>query len=292
LDSLIPSNRSDGGDGFARVPTEAIVSNPRQPRAGFDDEGLAELAESVRQVGMLQPIVVRSRQHADRDGARFELVAGERRLRAARLVGLEAVPALVRETGDDELLTEALTENIHRTDLSPLEEGAAYRQLLDDLGMTHEALAAKLGKSRAAISNALRLLSLPPELQQRVDEGAVSAGHARCLLALDDPEQQRLLADRVAAEGLSVRHTEELVRQWSQPTREAEPTPHRERDGDAEHTPYRYLQGRLSDALATRVRITGSEHRGRVVIDYAGQEDLERLLAVLAQGTGEDLAEG
>ncbi|HVM00710.1 MAG TPA: ParB/RepB/Spo0J family partition protein [Egibacteraceae bacterium] len=265
----------------------SIAPNPRQPRGVFDDAELEELAHSLREIGVLQPIVVRPAG----DG-RFELIAGERRVRAARLAGLTEIPAVVRESGDDDLLTEALVENLHRSDLNPLEEAAAYQQLLDDFGMTHEALAAKLGRSRSAISNAIRLLNLPVELQHAVARGSLSAGHARALLALDDRARQEQVGRRVVAEGLSVRATEELVRRLlaapSGDGRDALDALGRAAAQRAA-SPYASLQRRLSDVLATRVRIAGTPKRGRLVIDYAGQEDLERLLAVLARGTGEDL---
>lgn len=287
LGALIPAAEA-GEATLVNVKLTAIVANPRQPRTAFDEEGLQELADSLREVGLLQPVLVRPLEEGS-----YELVAGERRVRAARLAGLEEIPAVVRQTDESELLTEALVENLHRTDLNPLEEAAAYQQLLEDFGMTHDDLATKLGKSRSAISNALRLMSLPPGLQQQVVGGEVTAGHARALLALDDRESQERLGQRVVTEGLTVRETEDAVR--AELSRE---------DGDAESgdrqrsdrggrsrrsSPYEGLQRRLADALATRVQITGSPNRGRVVIDYAGQEDLERLLAILSNGAGEDL---
>lgn len=290
LGALIPSAET-GEATLLNLRLTLIVANPRQPRGAFDEEGLEELAHSLREVGVLQPVIVRPLA----DG-QYELVAGERRVRAARMAGLEEVPAVVRHTEETELLTEALVENLHRTDLNPLEEAAAYQQLLNDFGMTHEALAAKLGKSRSAISNALRLMSLPAGLQQQVAEGRVSAGHARALLALDDQARQERVGQRVAAEGLSVRETEELVRielgrEGSERGDTGANSSGRGSSGrrDRRSSPYEGLQRRLSDALATRVQITGNAHRGRVVIDYSGQEDLERLLAILGRGTNEDL---
>lgn len=286
LSALIPS-AGPGQSGLITLPLSSIVPNSRQPRTGFDDEALAELAHSLREVGLLQPIVVRPSA-----GGRYEVVAGERRLRAARLAGFEEIPAVVRHTDDANLLTEALVENIHRTDLNPLEEAAAYQQLIDDFGMTHDALATKLGRSRSTITNALRLLGLAPEVQQRIATGMLSAGHARAILALGSREQQERVARRVVAEGLSVRATEDLVRRLvGQP------------DGDGTSamtelaraaqarraSPYGHVERRLSDALATRVQVRGSARRGRVVIDFSGQADLQRLLEVLSRGTGEDL---
>ncbi|MBA2530159.1 MAG: ParB/RepB/Spo0J family partition protein [Euzebyales bacterium] len=285
LGALLP-DAAPGRSGLLTLRLDALRPNPRQPRGGFDETALEELAHSLREVGMLQPVVVRPAA----DG-RYELVAGERRCRAARLAGLNEIPAIVRHTRDADLLTEALVENVHRTDLNPLEEAAAYQQLLDDFGMTHEELAVRLGKSRSAVSNALRLLTLPPRLQHLVATGALSAGHARALLGLADAGQQDRAGRRVVAEGLSVRATEELVRTLAGagagvagPGAELTVAGRTRRQ-----SPYEHLQRRLGDALATRVRINGSGRRGRVVIDYAGHADLERLLDVLSRGTGEDL---
>jgi ParB family transcriptional regulator, chromosome partitioning protein len=286
LSALIPS-AGPGRSGLLTLRLSAVVPNPRQPRGTFDPEALSELAVSIKHFGLLQPVVVRPL-----DDERFQLIAGERRFRAARLAGLDEIPAIVRHTKDEQLLTEALVENIHRADLNPLEEAAAYQQLLEDFDMTHEALADQLGRSRSAISNTLRLLSLPPGLQQQVAVGALSAGHARALLALEDPAQQLRLGKRVIAEGLSVRTTEALVRQLlergdrgGRDAMDKLAAAAKARKG----SPYRGLEERLGDALATRVRIKGTPKRGQVVIDYAGQEDLERLLDVLGRGTGEDL---
>ncbi|HVM21126.1 MAG TPA: ParB/RepB/Spo0J family partition protein [Egibacteraceae bacterium] len=284
LNALIPA-ASGGHSGLLTLRLTAIQPNPRQPRGQFDETALEELAHSLREVGMLQPIVVRPVG----DG-RYEIIAGERRFRAARLAGLDEVPAVVRTTQDGDLLTEALVENIHRADLNPLEEAAAFQQLLDDFGVTHEQLAAKLGKSRPAISNALRLLTLPPALQEAIAAGALSAGHARALLGVDDPKAQARIARRVIADGLSVRATEELVRSM---------TARSDADLDAlaaaakrrSASPYSHLERTLTDALATSVTIKGSPKRGRVIIDYAGQEDLQRLLDVVARGAGVDLSD-
>ncbi len=285
LGALIPA-ASAGHSGLLTLPLTAIQPNPRQPRGAFHEQGLEELAHSLRQVGMLQPIVVRP---AGDD--RYEIIAGERRFRAARLAGLAEVPAVVRTTRDGDLLTEALVENIHRADLNPLEEAAAFQQLLDDFGVTHDELATRLGKSRPAISNALRLLTLPPAVQAHLSSGALTAGHARALLALDDPKAQLRLARRVVAEGLSVRATETLVRQLAgaaaDDALEALAASAKRRTA----SPYAHLQRALGDALATSVTIKGTAKRGRVVIDYAGPEDLQRLLDVLARGAGVDLTD-
>jgi ParB family transcriptional regulator, chromosome partitioning protein len=261
---------------LAEVSPDAIVPNPRQPREVFDPEELEGLAVSLRDIGVLQPLVVRPRG----DG-RYELVAGERRLRAARLAGLEVVPVVIRHTDDADLLKEALVENIHRVQLNPLEEAAAYQQLLEDFGVTQEELGARLGRSRPAISNALRLLSLPPAVQRRVAAGVLSAGHAKALLAVDDPALLVKLADRIVAEGLSVRATEELIRLRLLD----DPTPSRSPRRHTVTAPGLIeLQDDLSDALRTRVRITMGARKGKLAIDFDSVDDLERLVAVIASG--------
>jgi ParB family transcriptional regulator, chromosome partitioning protein len=280
LSALIPAG-GELGDAYREIPLDRISPNPRQPRSSFDEAGLHELAQSVRELGVLQPVLVRAIEDE-----RFELIAGERRYRAAGIAGLDAIPAIIRQTDDAELLTEALVENIHRTDLNPLEEAAAYRQLLDDLGMTHDELATRIGRSRSAISNALRLLGLPPILQHKVAVGSLTAGHARALLSLEDADQQQRVAQRVIGEGMSVRATEELVRQLTEGgDRLDELAAAARRRADS---PYAHLQSRLTDALATRVRITGSDRRGSVVINYSGREDLERVLRILGSGAGQN----
>lgn len=283
LNALIPA-ATGGQSGLLTLRLNAIQPNPRQPRGTFNDVALQELAHSLREVGMLQPIVVRPV-----DDGRYEIVAGERRYRAARIAGLEEVPAVVRTTSDGDLLTESLVENIHRADLNALEEAAAFQQLLDDFGVTHDQLATKLGKSRPAISNALRLLTLPGALQEHVAAGTLSAGHARALLGLNDPKTQTRVARRVIAEGLSVRATEELVKSLTTDPSDAARDALAERTKRRSKTPYGHLERRLTDALATSVEIKGTPTRGRVVIDYSGPEDLQRLLDVLARGTGVDL---
>ncbi|MPZ73802.1 MAG: ParB/RepB/Spo0J family partition protein [Nitriliruptorales bacterium] len=285
LNALIPA-ATGGHSGLLTLRLSEIQPNPRQPRGQFDERGLEELAHSLRDVGMLQPIVVRPT-----DGGRFQIIAGERRVRAARLAGLEQVPAVVRTTQDGDLLTEALVENIHRADLNPLEEAAAFQQLLDDFGVTHDQLAGKLGKSRPAISNALRLLTLPAALQEHVSSGALSAGHARALLAVDDPNVQARIGRRVIAEGLSVRATEALVRALTDDQSDAAAQGLAASASQRTPSPYAHLQRTLTDALATSVAIKGTPARGRVVIDYAGPEDLQRLLDVLAKGAGIDLTD-
>ncbi|GGI03127.1 ParB/RepB/Spo0J family partition protein [Egicoccus halophilus] len=281
LAALIPPGEAPPagvGATMAEVPIEAIAPNPRQPRGVFDDDELQGLATSIADMGVLQPLVVRPTQEGG-----YELVAGERRLRASKLAGLDRVPAVVRHTDDTDLLKEALVENIHRVQLNPLEEAAAYQQLLDDFGFTQEELASRLGKSRPAISNALRLLTLPSAVQRRVAAGVLSAGHAKALLSIDDEADMARLADRVVAEGLSVRATEELVRVKLLDRADDAPTarPRRRRivaPGLVE------LQDDLSDALRTRVRIAMGARTGKLQIEFASVDDLERVVAVIARG--------
>lgn len=287
LSALLPEG-GPGQSGVLELSLTSILSNPRQPRTHFDDSELDELAASVAQVGVLQPVLVRP----SADGHRYELVAGERRLRAAERAGLTEIPAIVRRTGDEQLLTEALVENIHRTDLDPLEEALAYQQLLEDFGVTHDELARRLGRSRSAISNSLRLLNLPAGIQQHVADRQLTAGHARALLAMTDPDEQQRLAERIIGEGLSVRAVEDEVRRALEAPSDPEPEGRSSSSGsDRRRSPYEDLQRRLGDALATKVTITGTRQRGRVVIDYAGTEDLERLLHILGRGTGHELVE-
>ena len=289
LGALIPA-AAPGQSGLITVPLGDLHPNPRQPRDHFDDALLDELAVSLADVGMLQPIVARPRP----DGG-FEIVAGERRYRAAGMAGLVEVPVVVRHTADDQLLTEALVENVHRADLDPIEEATAYRQLLDDFEMTHDALATKLGRSRSAISNALRLLALPDPVQVHVVSGTLSAGHARALLGLADEFEQERVGQQVIAEGLSVRQTEELIRSISE--RQARSADAQMNDlADAAKgrstTAFAHVEQRLVDALATKVQIKGSLKRGRLVIDFSGAEDLERLLDIVGRGSGQDLLAG
>lgn len=251
------------------VPVADISTNPRQPREVFDEEGLAELAHSLATVGFLQPVVVR------RTGDRFELVAGERRWRAAQRAELSTIPALVRETADEELLRDALLENLHRVQLNPLEEAAAYQQLLEDFGCTQEELAHRLGRSRPAVSNALRLLRLPAPVQRRVAAGVLSAGHARALAGLADPDQAEVYATRVVAEGWSVRALEEAIALGDAPTAQ-------KRRRSRGHSPFQSVADELAERLDTRVTVSGSK-RGRLSIDFASGEDLQRILDTLKQ---------
>lgn len=269
----VPAGQAATGARYQEIPIEAIAPNPKQPRGVFDEQGLAELAESIREVGLLQPVVVREA------GPGYELVVGERRWRACRAAGMATVPAIVRETGDDEMLREALLENLQREQLNPLEEAAAYRQLLSDFGSTHEELASKLGKSRSQVTNTLRLLGLPAGVQRRVAAGVLSAGHARALLSLEDPAAQERLADRTVAEGLSVRAVEELVAvgEEGRPAR-----------GRSARTPVpaelTALAERLSERLETKVRVQPGRRRGRLIVEYGSVEDLYRIGDAIAGG--------
>ncbi len=253
---------------FAELPTGAISPNPRQPRAVFDEDAMAELVESIREVGLLQPVVVRPEQ----DG-RFELVMGERRWRAAQEAELTTVPAIVRETRDQDLLRDALLENLHRAQLNPLEEAAAYAQMLEDFGCTQDELAARIKRSRPQISNTIRLLRLPPTVQRRVAAGVLSAGHARALLTVEGAAGQERLAQRVVAEGLSVRAVEELVAVGEN----GEPRRARPRTVSAPDPYAEELSRQLGDRLDTRVRIDAGRSKGRIVIEYATPEDLDRI---------------
>lgn len=263
------------GVSFLELPLDSIHANPKQPRQVFDDDALAELSHSIREFGVLQPIVVRP------DGTGYELVMGERRLRAAAAAGLAAIPAIVRETADDAMLRDALLENIHRAQLNPLEEAAAYQQLLEEFGATHDELAQRIGRSRPQVSNTIRLLNLPLPVQRRVAAGVLSAGHARALLALSDKDQQDELAGRIVAEGLSVRATEELVSltlagHAGPKARRAAPSQRFTAPAVTE------LADRLSDVLDTRVRVELGRRKGKITVEFASVDDLERLVALMA----------
>jgi ParB family chromosome partitioning protein len=265
------------GAWFAELPVGDIRPNPRQPRQVFDQDAMAELVHSIREVGLLQPVVVRPVTDPDADHE-YELVMGERRWRATQEAGLDVIPAIVRETGDDDLLRDALLENLHRAQLNPLEEAAAYQQLLEDFGCTHDELATRIGRSRPQISNTLRLLKLSPPVQRRVAAGVLSAGHARALLAVDDPEIADRLATRVVAEGISVRGLEEIVSVGDLgPTRSARrsrPTAPALDD----------LAASLSDRLDTRVRVDLGKRKGRITVEFASLPDLERIVALIDPG--------
>ncbi|GAB7192170.1 hypothetical protein NUM3379_28790 [Kineococcus sp. NUM-3379] len=272
------------GARFLEIPVTSIVPNTRQPRTVFDEDELAELVHSVQTVGVLQPVVVRPLPGVDAasaEGPAYELVMGERRWRAATEAGLGVVPAIVRDTTDDDLLRDALLENLHRSQLNPLEEAAAYAQLLEDFGCTHEELAERIGRSRPQISNTLRLLRLPPLVQRRLAAGVLSAGHARALLALEDGAAMERLAQRVVAEGLSVRAVEEII------TLGGGVGPARGRR--AASPPPADLEARaagLADRLDTRVKISMGRSKGRLTVDFAGLDDLDRILALLQGGRG------
>lgn len=269
------------GARFAAVPVTAIEPNPRQPRDAFDEEAMAELVTSIREVGLLQPVVVRPL-----GDERYQLVMGERRWRAAREAGLDEVPAIVRETGDDHMLRDALLENLHRQQLNPLEEAAAYEQLLGDFGTTHEELAARIGRSRSQVTNTLRLLRLPLPVQRRVAAGVLSAGHARALLALEDPEAQERLAARIVAEGLSVRAVEEMVAVGDVP---AAP---RSRRGAAGRRSLSEVAAALSDRYETRVKVEVGRSKGKLVVEFGSMEDLQRILDVMAPGIAAEALPG
>lgn len=259
---------------LAQIDPNDIVPNPRQPRTQFDANDLAELVHSVREFGVLQPVIVRKNT-----GGQYELIMGERRTRAAREAGLDVIPAIIRETADENLLRDALLENLHRSELNPLEEASAYQQLLDDFGITQEVLAARIGRSRPQISNTIRLLKLPVPVQQRVAAGVLSAGHARALLALDDPAAMQKLADKVVNEDLSVRATEEAAKAIpSSGKTKVKPQP------GARRAYLDEVSGKLGDRLNTRVKITLGARKGQVAIEFASIQDLNRILSELGEG--------
>lgn len=265
---------------FAEIPVGDIHPNRKQPRTVFDEDDMAELVHSVREIGVLQPIVVRT--STETGGEPYELVMGERRWRAVQAAGLDTIPAIVRDTTDDDLLRDALLENLHRSQLNPLEEAAAYQQLLEDFGTTHEQLADRIGRSRPQVSNTLRLLKLPPLVQRRVAANVLSAGHARALLALPDAAAMERLAQKIVAEGMSVRATEEAVTLHREPAALAKnniPRP------GARHERLDYLASSLSDRLDTNVKISLGARKGRVSIEFASVEDLNRIMDVLAPGS-------
>jgi ParB family chromosome partitioning protein len=263
------------GARYEEVAVTAITPNPRQPRRTFDEDALDELADSIRQVGLLQPVVVRAV-----GVGRYELVMGERRWRAAQRAGLTEIGAIVKQTQDDDLLRDALIENLHRQQLDPLEEAAAYQQLLDDFGATHEELARKIGRSRPHISNTLRLLNLPPAVQKRVAAGVLSAGHARALLGLEDAGAQDRLATRIVAEGLSVRAVEEIVAVGSDDTAPRRPVRTTAKPPTAPGL--NRLADRLSDLFETRVKVELGRRKGKIIVEFASTEDLERIVKAMS----------
>lgn len=279
--SVLPELLPVDGARFAELPITSITPNPRQPRKHFDQDALEELASSISLVGLLQPVVVREiSPDTPFEPAQYELIMGERRWRASQKAELRKIPAIIRETSDDDLLRDALLENLHRQQLDPLEEAAAYRQLLDDFGATHEQLASKIGRSRPHITNTLRLLNLPPAVQRRVAAGVLSAGHARALLGLATPEAMEALATRIVAEGLSVRAVEEIIA-----LREAEapaPTVIRKAARKPTAPGLEAIANRLSERYETKVRVDLGSRKGKIVVEFATLEDLERIITTMA----------
>ncbi|SEB40642.1 chromosome partitioning protein, ParB family [Amycolatopsis tolypomycina] len=265
---------------YREIPVSSIKPNPKQPRQVFDEDALAELEHSIREFGLMQPIVVRELGNDE-----YELVMGERRLRASQQAELEAIPAIVRQTADESMLRDALLENIHRVQLNPLEEAAAYQQLLDEFAVTHEELASRIGRSRPVITNTIRLLKLPLPVQRRVAAGVLSAGHARALLSLEDAESQEELAARIVAEGMSVRATEEAVTlKKSEKPAKPKPAPRK-----PIQTPgLQELANRLSDRFDTRVKVDLGRRKGRITLEFGSVDDLERIVAIIdANGTNQ-----
>ena len=280
LDALIPTSvipneiKTQSGVVTANrdeIDVNNISANPKQPRTVFDEDQLTELALSIKEVGLLQPPVVRSMGNG-----KYQLIMGERRFRAAKLAGLKSIPVIIRQTSDDQLLREALIENIHRSQLNPLEEGAAYQQLLNDFSYTHDELAVKLSKSRPAITNTMRLLNLPPSVQRKVAAGVISAGHARALLSLTDEKEIENLANRIVAEGLTVRAVEEIVA-----TGAAKVKGGSVRSGKIIAPKLKEISDQLSDHLDTRVNVELGKQKGKIVIEFATIEDLERISKVI-----------
>lgn len=274
-----PQGPAAVGAVYREIAPADIEANPRQPRQVFDEEALSELVHSIREFGLLQPIVVRA-VTGTQSGARYQIVMGERRWRAAQEAGLATIPAIVRETGDDTLLRDALLENIHRVQLNPLEEAAAYQQLLDEFGVTHDELAARIGRSRPLITNMIRLLKLPIAVQRRVAAGVLSAGHARALLSLESgPEAQEELASRIVAEGLSVRATEEAVT-LANHGEASKPAPPRRKP--IQMPGLQDVADRLSTAFDTRVTVSLGKRKGRIVVEFGSVEDLQRIIDVMS----------
>ncbi len=276
LDALIPTSvmpteiKTASGVVTANrdeIDLNNISANPKQPRAVFDEDQLTELALSIKEVGLLQPPVVRSIGNG-----KYQLIMGERRFRAAKLAGLKSIPVIIRQTTDDQLLREALIENIHRSQLNPLEEGAAYQQLLNDFSYTHDELAAKLSKSRPVITNTMRLLNLPPAVQRKVAAGVISAGHARALLSLTDEKEIENLANRIVSEGLTVRAVEEIVATGGTKVKAGSI-----RSGKIVAPKLKEISDQLSDHLDTRVSVELGKQKGKIVIEFATVEDLERI---------------
>ena len=286
--AAVPASREAGveiapmGAVYAELPIERIAPNPRQPRVVFDEDALAELVHSIKEIGLLQPVVVR------RSAEGYELIAGERRLRASKIAGLSEIPAIIRDTDDDDLLRDALLENLHRANLNALEEAAAYEQLLADFGCTQEELARRIGRSRPQVSNTLRLLKLPANVQRRVAAGVLSAGHARALLSLDSPEAMDALAQRIVAEGLSVRSVEEIILLGNAGDKKRDRKPQAPKPrADSVADLIDDVQRRLSDGLDTSVHVQGlprANSRGKIVIEVADADDLRRIADLIDRG--------
>ncbi len=297
LSALMPTEvTGDRGSALREVPIASITPNPRQPRVNFDEETMAMLAASIKELGVLQPVLVRPIGAADDE---FELIAGERRWRAARRAGLQTIPVLVQTAGDSNSLEQALVENLHRQDLGVLEEAAAYQQLIDEFGYTHDQVAARVGKSRVTVTNTLRLLQLPSSVQRLVGEGQLTAGHARALLGTPDRGFQEDLARRVASEGLSVRAVEDEVRRRSHPEptgpvavpeadEPVQPTPRTDARSAPRLPPAGILELEelLSDHLNTRVKVDLTAKRGKLVVEFATLEDLERIYKLMTGAVG------
>jgi ParB family transcriptional regulator, chromosome partitioning protein len=275
-----PAETAAVGAVYREIDPSSIEANPRQPRQVFDEEALAELVHSIREFGLMQPIVVRALTDAQPGGPRYQLVMGERRWRAAQQAGLATIPAIVRETADDSMLRDALLENIHRVQLNPLEEAAAYQQLLDEFGVTHDELAARIGRSRPLITNMIRLLRLPIAVQRRVAAGVLSAGHARALLSLEGgPEPQEELAARIVAEGLSVRATEEAV---TLANRAGPATPSAPKRKPISMPGLQDVAERLSTAFDTRVTVSLGKRKGKIVVEFGSVDDLQRIVELMS----------
>lgn len=285
LNALLPEATSVAPEGteLREIPITTITVNPHQPRTVFDDEALASLAASIEALGVLQPVLVRPLGDDT-----YELIAGERRWRASQLVGLESIPALVRVIDDNESLQQALVENLHREDLNPLEEAAGYQQLVDEFALTQDEVANRVGRSRSAVANTIRLLALCPPVQRLLVEGSLTAGHARALLAIESEDSQLVLAERIVAEELTVRETEEAVRRLV-----AAQFAEDDKDEAADSAPSRpaallEVESRLAEHLDTRVSVTMSGRRGRLVVDFANLDDLDRIFQVVVHGRETD----
>ena len=263
LEALIPTP-VEAGPGLREIPVESIVPNPHQPRQALDPIALQELADSIREHGLIQPLIV------TQQGQRYQLIAGERRWQAAKLVGLSRVPALVKDATPQQMLELALVENIQRADLNPLEEASAYQQLIEDFGLTQAQVAGRVGKSRATVANSVRLLRLPQEVKESLAAGRISEGHARALLGLPEAETQSRALRRVIQRGLNVRQVEELVRRWTAPPPEPKPEPDRSPETEA-------LERAFCEALGTKVRLVRSKEGGRLIIHFYSEEELDAL---------------